>query len=137
MRVPRPVLIFGLIMASPLIVAAAALPFIAIAMVFLGVWVGSSTTVYSVSRSPDGRHEARVEFSDCGAACSFSRDVIVRRVGFPFSDCMAFTVHGEWPLSLQWSDNGHLVIGDPAPESERRSKSESCGAVNIAVRPSA
>ena len=135
MRARRVLLAVGLIAASPLIVAVVLLPLIAIAAIVLGLWVGSSTTVFERSPSPNGRYEARVEFSDCGAACSFSRDVIVRRVGVPFSDCAALTVDGEWPLSLQWADNTHLMIGDPAPPTERRSKSESCGTVDIKVEP--
>lgn len=111
----------------------AIVPILAGVALFAAFGLSATTTVYQTAISPDDRHEARVQFSDCGAACSFQRDVFVKSRRPPFGSCYAFGVHGEWPLRLEWLNPSTLVIHNPAPADELRQMATSCGSVKIQV----
>lgn len=127
----RPLKILLLVVATAVAVLAIwVLPLIIGFLVFAG---SAKTTIYESAVSPDGRREARVQFSDCGAACSFEREVVVRRRNGFASSCTALLVHGEWPVSVKWMDAGTLLVSNPAPREELLSKRSRCGPVAIRV----
>lgn len=101
---------------------------------FLVFDTGTSTTVYERAVSPDGRRAARVQFSDCGAACSFQRQVVVEgRWGQP--SCTVFQVHGQWAVTVRWLDALTLLVSNPAPPEDFRYADTRCGPVTIRVSP--
>ncbi len=124
--------IVGLV-ALVLVGAVALVAIVGWAFLFFVFETGTKTTVYERATSPDGRREARVQFSDCGAACSFQRQVVVDAGAG--AACTVFQVHGEWPVTIRWLDARTLLIRNPAPPEELRHADSRCGPVEVRITP--
>ncbi|MEO5865908.1 MAG: hypothetical protein ABIQ19_02225 [Sphingomonas sp.] len=100
---------------------------------------GSSRTIYERSISPDGWHDARVQFDDAGALSSFSRLVFVKHhwntSDEPLLSCRAFWADGEQPVHLRWLDSDTLLITRGFAASDVRTATDRCGPIRIIVRP--
>jgi hypothetical protein len=111
---------------------------------FLGAMLiaGSERTIYERAESPNGSHEARVQFDDGGALSGFERLVFVKSTwnpsDAPLLSCRAFWGHGQADIDLSWQDETTLVIEHHvAPDNVAHFESN-CGSVRIvtsAVEP--
>nr|NUR36664.1 hypothetical protein [Sphingomonas sp.] len=101
--------------------------------------VGSQRTIYERAKSPDGWHEARVQFDDAGAVSGFSRLVFVKHSwnasDEPLLSCRAFWGDGEAKVHLRWLNSSTLVIEHHFAPSNVEAVASNCGAVRIIARP--
>lgn len=115
------------------------------AIVFLSPWLlfgillvsGSQRTVYERTLSPDGWHDARVQFDDAGALSSFSRLVFVKHhwnvSDEPLLSCRAFWADGENSVHVRWIDDRTLMIRHQFPREAVQAVADHCGPVRIIV----
>jgi hypothetical protein len=100
---------------------------------------GSERTVYARSLAPDGRLEARVEFTDCGALCGFARVVFVSRAWLPFDSkmlsCRPFWAEGDANVHLHWSAPKSLMIEHCFSAEDIRPSPENCSDLSVSIRP--
>ncbi len=116
-----------------------ALPVMAALALGLALSAGATRTVYERAVSPDGRLEARVQFDDCGAACSFDRIVLVKERWLndePLLSCRAFLADGEAPVRLRWIGPRRLLISHGFNLADITAKADHCGSVRIEIEPS-
>lgn len=106
---------------------------------FLGAMLiaGSERTIYERVESPDGSHEARVQFDDGGALSGFERLVFVKSTWNPSDEpllsCRAFWGHGQADINLRWLDDSTLLVEHHvAPDNVAHVATE-CGSVRIAT----
>ena len=114
------------------------------APVFGGLLLGgmlilaSERNVYERVKSPDGWHEARVQFDDGGAVSSFERLVFVKGrfnpSDEPLASCRAFLGHGEAKISLSWQNNNMLLIQHHVAPENVADVATNCGSVRIVAR---
>jgi hypothetical protein len=101
---------------------------------------GSERTIYQRTTSPDGWHEARVQFDDGGAISSFSRLVFVKHrwngSDEPLLSCRAFWGEGERTVHLRWLDNDTLLIEHGFFSEEVEAVEDHCGSVRIMLKGS-
>lgn len=99
---------------------------------------GSERTIYERATSPDGWHDARVQFDDGGAISSFSRVVFVKhhwnRSDEPLLSCRAFWGHGEQAVHLLWIDSTTLLIRHAFPTTDVEATADHCGPIRIVVQ---
>ena len=99
---------------------------------------GSERTIYERIVSPDGWHDARVQFDDGGAVSSFSRLVFVKhhwnRSDAPLLSCRAFWGDGEAAVHLRWLDSSTLLIRHSFPTDAVEATADHCGPIRIIVR---
>jgi hypothetical protein len=112
-----------------------AVPGLLLAVAF---WIGSERTVFAREVSPDGWNEARVQFDDCGAPCSFDRIVLVKSrlnpSDEPLLSCRAFLAEGEANVRLRWLDDRTLLIQHAFPPDAIDAQASSCGPIRIVAR---
>jgi hypothetical protein len=98
---------------------------------------GAERTIYERAVSPDGWHDARVQFDDAGAVSSFSRLVFVKhhwnRSDDPLLSCRAFWADGEAPVHLRWLDNRTLLIQHGFSAGDVQATADHCGTVRIEI----
>lgn len=95
------------------------------------------TTVFAQSTSSRGFMDARVQMTDCGATTGFSRVVRVQPRWIPRDDwlsCRALILRGEWPVALNWTNKGELVISTPADTASVQSLAKQCYGTPIRLR---
>ena len=99
---------------------------------------GSERTIYERASSPDGWHEARVQFDDAGAVSSFSRLVFLKHrwnpSDAPLLSCRALYANGEPPIRLRWQDNTTLIILYQFAPQGVLAHDQWCGPIRIVVR---
>jgi hypothetical protein len=99
---------------------------------------GSERTIYERIVSPDGRHDARVQFDNGGAVSSFSRLVFVKhrwnRSDEPLLSCRAFWGDGEAAVHLRWLDSSTLLIRHSFPADAVEASADHCGPIRIVVQ---
>ena len=99
---------------------------------------GSERTVYERKTSPDGWHDARVQFDDAGAISTFSRLVFVKHRSNlsdePLLSCRAFWGEGEEAVHLRWLDDSTLLILHKFPQKDIQAIADHCGPVRIVVQ---
>jgi len=99
---------------------------------------GSERTIYERAISPDGWHDARVQFDDGGAASSFSRLVFVKHhwnhSDEPLLSCRAFWGEGEQAVHLHWIDSSTLLIRHAFPPTDVEATADHCGPIRIIVQ---
>ena len=99
---------------------------------------GSTRTIYQRAKSPDGWHEARVQFDDAGALSSFSRLVFVKHTwntsDEPLLSCRAFWGDGEAKVRLAWQDSRTLMIEHHFAPQNVKAVAQSCGPIRVIVR---
>lgn len=99
---------------------------------------GSERMIYERATSPDGWHDARVQFDDGGAVSSFSRLVFVKhhwnRSDAPLASCRAFWGEGEATVHLRWLDNGTLLIQHAFPANDVEAVADHCGPIRIVIQ---
>jgi hypothetical protein len=109
-------------------------PLLLIALMF---WLTAERTVYSRAMSPDGSHEARVQFDDCGATCGWAKGVFLKSAWLPLDtphlSCAAFWGDGTDRVKLEWSDDSTLIIHHGFTEGSFDA-AETCGSVSVEVR---
>ena len=103
---------------------------------------GSERTIYERATSPDGWHDARVQFDDGGAISSFARVVFIKhhwnRSDTPLLSCRAFWGRGEEAVHLRWLDSSTLLIRHAFPAADVEAAASNCGPVRIVLQgPSA
>jgi hypothetical protein len=100
---------------------------------------GSERTIYERAKSPDGSHEARVQFDDGGAVSGFERVVFVRHSwnpsDQPLLSCRAFWGHGEAKIALRWIDSSTLAIEHHVAPKNVADVADHCGPVRIIAKP--
>lgn len=100
--------------------------------------VGAQRTIYGRAVSPDGWHDARVQFDDAGAVSSFSRLVFVKhhwnQSDEPLLSCRAFWAEGEAPVHLRWLDNRTLLIQHGFSASDVQATADRCGPIRIEIQ---
>ena len=100
--------------------------------------LGAERTIYERAVSPDGWHEARVQFDDAGAVSSFSRLVFIKHrwtgSDEPLLSCRAFWGAGEEAVHLHWIDSGTLLIQHAFPPQDVEAVADRCGPIRIVVR---
>lgn len=107
---------------------------------FLGLLLiaGSERTIYQRVVSPDGWHEARVQFDDGGAISGFERLVFVKHTwnvsDAPLLSCRAFWGHGQAKINLRWVDSSTLLIAHHVAPKNIAATSEKCGPIKIVTR---
>ena len=97
-------------------------------MLLGGAFDSCATTVYQRVLSPDGKVEARVQMTDCGATTGFSRVIWVKQAGSKDDDgqeCRALALEGEPRVQLNW-DGKFLNIRHDAIPSDVTSTSAIC-----------
>lgn len=98
---------------------------------------GAERTIYERAVSPDGRHDARVQFDDAGAVSSFSRLVFVKHhwnhSDEPLLSCRAFWAEGEAPVHLRWLDNRTLLIQHGFTVGNVEATAGHCGPIRIEI----
>jgi hypothetical protein len=97
------------------------------------------TTVFAQSTSKRGFMDARVQMTDCGATTGFSRVVRVQPRWIPRDDwlsCRALILKGEWPVALDWTSKGELLISTPADAASVQSVAGQCYGTQIHLRRS-
>lgn len=128
---PRRIII-GLLIALILLIVGF---LVAMTMLFSG-W--SQRTIYQRAKSPDGWHEARVQFDDAGALSDFSRLVFVKHTwnggDEPLMSCRAFWGNGEADVKLSWADNNTLVIRHHFAPQNVEAVAKNCGSVRIVAQ---
>ena len=99
---------------------------------------GSERTIFERTTSPDGWHDARVQFDDGGALSSFSRLVFVKhhwnRSDEPLLSCRAFWGDGEAAVHLRWLNSSTLLIRHSFPASDVQAMADHCGSIRIIVQ---
>ena len=99
---------------------------------------GSERTVYERAKSPDGWHEARVQFDDAGAVSRFARLVFIKHSwnlsDEPLLSCRAFWGDGEAEVHLKWLDDSTLLIEHHFAPNSIESVARNCGPVKIITR---
>jgi hypothetical protein len=102
------------------------------------LWMGAERTVYSRLPSPDGWHEARVQFDDCGAPCGWAKIVYVRGrwlpLDSPFFSCRAFVGDGTDRVRLEWKANERLVIHHGFNQRGSFESAKACGSIVVMTR---
>ena len=99
---------------------------------------GSERTVYERTISPDGWHEARVQFDDAGAVSGFARLVFVKHSrnvsDGPLLSCRAFWGDGEAEVHLKRLNGSTLLIEHHFPPNNVEAIARNCGPVRIVAR---
>jgi hypothetical protein len=99
---------------------------------------GSERTIYERATSPDGWHEARVQFDDGGAISSFSRLVFIKHHWNPSDEpllsCRAFWGEGEEAVHLRWLDSSTLLIRHAFRSADVQATAHQCGTVKIIAK---
>ena len=99
---------------------------------------GSERTIYERTTSPDGWHDARVQFDDAGAVSRFSRLVFVKHRWNPSDEpllsCRAFWREGEAAVHLKWIDDRTLLIRHAFPAEDVQAVAARCGSIRIVVQ---
>ena len=102
---------------------------------------GSERSVFQRAKSPDGWHEARVQFDDGGALSGFERLVLVKSAwnpsDSPMLSCRAFWGHGEAKIDLNWADSSTLVVAHHVSPKNVADYATNCGSVKIVLKPTA
>lgn len=107
---------------------------------FLGIALigGSQRTVYQRAVSPDGWHEARVQFDDGGAVSGFDRIVLVKHrwnlSDEPLLSCRAFLADGEAPVHLRWPNSSTLLVEHGFAAADAEDVARHCGPIRIVTR---
>jgi hypothetical protein len=100
--------------------------------------MGSERTIYQRAVSPDGWHEARVQFDDAGAISSFSRLVFIKHrwngSDEPLLSCRAFWGAGEEAVHLHWIDSSTLLIQHGFQSQDVEAVADHCGPIRIIAR---
>ena len=99
---------------------------------------GSQRTIYQRATSPDGWHEARVQFDDGGAISGFSRLVFLKH-SWNFSDepllsCRAFWGDGQAIVRLSWVDSNTLLVEHHFAPNHVEAIARNCGPIRIVAR---
>jgi len=98
---------------------------------------GSERTIYKRAKSPDGWHEARVQFDDGGAISGFERLVFVKhawnRSDAPLLSCRAFWGHGQAKIDLRWIDSSTLLIRHHVAPKNVAAVVKRCGSIKIST----
>ena len=100
---------------------------------------GSKRTIYERAISPDGWHDARVQFDDAGAISDYARSVFVKH-SWNFSDapllsCRAFWGDGEAAVHLRWLDDSTLLITHGFEQGAIEAVADHCGPIRVIVAP--
>jgi len=100
--------------------------------------LGSERTVFERATSPDGWHEARVQFDDGGAISPFDRLVFVKSSWNPSDapplSCRAFWADGEAVVHLRWLNNHELLIEHGFPSRAIEAVTTNCGSIQITTQ---
>jgi hypothetical protein len=88
-------------------------------------------TVYATAASPDGEREALVQFIDCGATCSFHRNVIVKSRTFPFGECGVLDLDGDPKVGLRWTGERVLEVSYSVPREDIEVARDHCHDVQV------
>jgi len=100
---------------------------------------GSQRTIFERATSPDGWHEARVQFDDAGAISSFDRMVFVKSrwnpSDQPLLSCRAFWAEGEAVVHLRWLNSHELLIQHGFPPRAIQAVNTNCGSIQITTQP--
>ncbi|MBD8639340.1 MULTISPECIES: hypothetical protein [Sphingomonas] len=100
--------------------------------------LGSERTIYQRVKSPDGWHEARVQFDDGGAVSGFARLVFVKYrwnvSDTPLLSCRAFWGNGEAKVHLVWKDANTLLILHRFDPKNVEAVAQNCGPIRIIAR---
>lgn len=104
----------------------------------IGLIAGSQRTIYQRSTSPDGWHEARVQFDDGGAISGFDRIVLIKH-SWNFSDepllsCRAFLANGQADVKLVWRDSHTLLIQHHFAPKNIVAGAGHCGSTDITAQ---
>jgi hypothetical protein len=114
--------------------------FVAASPLFFGLALAANSerTVYERVNSPGGWKQARVQFDDCGAACSFHRVVFVRSrllpLDSPLLSCRAFLANGEAAVKLSWLNDSTLMIQHHFNPKNVEDVATHCGSVAIVAK---
>jgi hypothetical protein len=104
-------------------------------MLFSG---GSERNIFQREKSPDGWHEARVQFDDAGAVSGFSRLVFIKHTwnssDEPLMSCRAFWGDGEADVKLAWIDSSTLLIQHHFAPQNVEAVAKNCGPVRIIAK---
>ena len=126
-------IVIGIFVALALVVF---VPLVGLAILFSG---GSERTIYQREKSPDGWHEARVQFDDAGAVSGFSRLVFVKHAwngsDDPLLSCRAFWGEGQSDVNLSWIDSRTLLIRHHFAPQNVEAVAKNCGPVRIIAKP--
>ena len=99
---------------------------------------GSERTIFARAQSPDGWHEARVQFDDGGAMSGFSRLVFVKpswnKSDAPLLSCRAFWGDGQAKVRLSWVNSSTLLIEHHFAQENVEATAENCGSVRIVAK---
>jgi hypothetical protein len=102
------------------------------------LWSASERTIYSRQVSPDERHEARVQFDDCGAPCGWAKVVFIKSRWMPFdsplASCRAFLGDGTDDVRLEWQDEHTLLVRHGFLPEQVVDVTTACGAIVIRTR---
>ena len=100
--------------------------------------LGSQRTVFERAASPDGWHEARVQFDDGGAISPFDRVVFVKSSwnpsDAPLLSCRAFWADGEAVVHLRWLNSHELLIQHGFPPHAIEAVTANCGSIQITTQ---
>ncbi|WP_267380323.1 MULTISPECIES: hypothetical protein [unclassified Sphingomonas] len=100
--------------------------------------LGAKRNVYERVKSPDGWHEARVQFDDGGALSGFERLVWLKHSwnvsDEPLLSCMAFWADGEAKVDLAWQDSSTLIVTHHVAPKNIREIGSHCGPIRIIAR---
>ena len=99
---------------------------------------GSERTIFERATSPDGWHDARVQFDDGGAISSFSLLVFVKRrcnpSDQPLLSCRAFWGEGEEAVHLRWLNSSTLLIRHAFRPADVQATADHCGPIQIIIQ---
>jgi len=99
---------------------------------------GSERSVFERVKSPDGWHEARVQFDDAGALSGFARLVFVKHdwnmSDEPLLSCRAFWGEGQAKVDLKWLTDNTLLIEHHFAPDHVEATAQNCGPVRIIAR---
>ena len=100
---------------------------------------GSQRTISQRTTSPDGWHEARVQFDDGGAISGFERLVFVKHSwnlsDEPLLSCRPFWGHGQAKIRLIWANSTTLIIEHHIAPTNVAASLPNCGPIKIVPRP--
>ncbi len=91
------------------------------------------TTVFTQVMAPDGRTNAKVQMTDCGATTGYSRVVMLEQRGLFTQECRALALKGTPEVGIRWQRGG-LQINHNTPPAAVIASENVCFGHKIEVR---